>query len=156
MGKMYKWHLPSRDVLNDMFNSHKKIGGFVGLNYWSSSEHYDSNAWLQSFGDSHRGNGDKNYVLRVRAVRALESDETVTRRVFISGRKKYQAYEKDAPDGLTWDKAMEYCANLSKMNTDDLLAEVLDEWISDLEAEDIYRLPKLLQKMKDFRINHFS
>ncbi len=37
-----------------------------------------------------------------------------------------------------------------------LLAGVLDDWIRDLETEDIFLLPKLLEKMKSFRVKHFS
>ena len=42
------------------------------------------------------------------------------------------------------------------------IADVLDDWIndleciSDLESEDIYILPELLEKMKSFRVKHFS
>lgn len=46
--------------------------------------------------------------------------------------------------------------NLPKASHDSLLAEVLDDWIRDLETEDIYILPKLLEKMKSFKVKHFS
>ncbi len=32
-----------------------------------------------------------------------------------------------------------------------VLGEVLDDWITDLETEDIYMIPKLLEKMKKFK-----
>ena len=41
--------------------------------------------------------------------------------------------------------------NAQKTDTYPPLSEVLDDWINDLESGDIYVLPKLLEKMKDFK-----
>jgi hypothetical protein len=45
---------------------------------------------------------------------------------------------------------------ICEANSNTVLADVLDDWIKDLETEDIYILPKLLEKMKSFRVKHFS
>lgn len=44
---------------------------------------------------------------------------------------------------------------MCEVDSNAILANVLNEWISDLETEDIYILPKLLEKMKDFRDKYF-
>ena len=44
---------------------------------------------------------------------------------------------------------------MCEVDSNAILANVLNEWISDLETEDIYILPKLLEKMKDFRNKYF-
>ena len=45
------------------------------------------------------------------------------------------------------------CEIIKNTNSELLSAfnEALDDWISDLESEDIYILPELLEKMKDFK-----
>ena len=50
----------------------------------------------------------------------------------------------------------EQVGNVAKPNACSQLYEVIDEWIRDLETEDIYILPKLLIKMKEFRVKHFA
>ena len=48
-----------------------------------------------------------------------------------------------------------YLEGLKHYGVNSVLGDLIDEWISDLETEDIYVLPKLLEKMKDFRVKHF-
>ena len=45
---------------------------------------------------------------------------------------------------------------MCEANSNAVLGEVIDDWIKDLETEDIYILPKLLEKMKSFRVTYFS
>jgi hypothetical protein len=84
------WHLPSKDELNELCKYAKNTGqvaggatqcsggadaevrGFTAMNYWSSSEDSDVNAWQHSFFDGSRGANLKgppttNYVRVVRA-----------------------------------------------------------------------------------------
>ena len=81
---MNNWRLPNKAELNLMHELHKKdIGDFTDDVYWSSSEDDAGYAWLQDFGNGIQyDSGEKYYSLRVRAVRAFESD------------KKYQIGDK--------------------------------------------------------------
>ncbi|MBP7554531.1 MAG: DUF1566 domain-containing protein [Spirochaetes bacterium] len=67
------WFLPSRDELNLIYTNLylEGIGGFVFSSYWSSSECYVGSAWGKYFGDGEQSDNNKNFVLRVRAVRAF-------------------------------------------------------------------------------------
>ena len=68
------WYLPSKEELNALYVNLKKVsvGGFVGRNYWSSTEYIDNyEAWNHLFdfgGDYHSG---KMFSKSVRAVRAF-------------------------------------------------------------------------------------
>ena len=80
----FDWYLPSRNELNQMYNSIGyggllgNIGGFVGTEYWSSTE-YDSNStWTGTFSQSHAGsvgiwlsNVTKQGYARVRPIRSF-------------------------------------------------------------------------------------
>jgi hypothetical protein len=67
------WFLPSKDELNLMYQNLKKagIGGFADDGYWSSSETSSNDAWGQGFDNGAQHDTNKNYSLRVRAVRAF-------------------------------------------------------------------------------------
>jgi hypothetical protein len=41
------WFLPSKDELNEMYVQRSVIGGFSGIQYWSSSEYDAEKAWKQ-------------------------------------------------------------------------------------------------------------
>ncbi len=71
LGGYSDWYLPSKDELNQLYLNQAVVGGFASNNYWSSSEYDYSYAWGQSFGGGYQGNGNKNYALAVRAVRAF-------------------------------------------------------------------------------------
>jgi uncharacterized repeat protein (TIGR02543 family) len=66
------WFLPSKDELDLMReNLHLQgLGGFSSSYYWSSSEGDDDFAWGQDFTDGNQSSYYKDYVDRVRAVRA--------------------------------------------------------------------------------------
>jgi len=65
------WFLPSMYELNQMHAQKGVIGGFVDDYYWSSSEHYSIEAWVQYFGTGSQYSRIKNDSYRVRAVRAF-------------------------------------------------------------------------------------
>ena len=66
------WFLPSKDELNKLYINRVGVGGFADCDYWSSSEYNAFNAWYQNFGTmATRVYYNKNYNLRVRAVRAF-------------------------------------------------------------------------------------
>jgi hypothetical protein len=66
------WYLPSMDELNKLYLNQAAIGGFPGVDYWSSSEYNYSAAWHQYFtnGNQYPG-GHKGTTGAVRAVRAF-------------------------------------------------------------------------------------
>ena len=70
-GSYNDWFLPSKDELNKLYINRVAIGGFADNLYWSSSELSASNAWYQNFFDGYQYRLNKNYYLRVRAVRAF-------------------------------------------------------------------------------------
>ena len=65
------WYLPSKDELNKLYLSQAALGGFVSVDYWSSSEGAANYALYQDFGTGDQGGSSKDGVLRVRAVRAF-------------------------------------------------------------------------------------
>jgi len=73
VGGYSDWFLPSKDELNEMYVNLKiyGVGGFTGLDYWSSSEYSAANAWAQYFGNGAQNNYTKFTVTYARAVRAF-------------------------------------------------------------------------------------
>jgi hypothetical protein len=65
------WFLPSKDELKKLWLNKDAIGGFADFDYWSSSENYANLAWSQGFYGGSQLVNNKNYYLRVRAVRAF-------------------------------------------------------------------------------------
>jgi hypothetical protein len=68
------WHLPSKEELNSVYVNLKQVGvgGFVGRNYWSSSEYIDNyEAWNHLFDFGGEYHGSKKFSKSVRAVRAF-------------------------------------------------------------------------------------
>jgi hypothetical protein len=67
------WFLPSKDELNLLYTQKEAgvVGGFASYYYWSSSQYYGYSAWYQFFGYGNQYANNKNYALRVRAVRAF-------------------------------------------------------------------------------------
>jgi hypothetical protein len=67
------WFLPSRNELNMMRTQMKKnrANGFVDALYWTSSEVDGSLAWTLDFSDDSQDGCGKEFLARVRAVRAF-------------------------------------------------------------------------------------
>ena len=65
------WYLPSQDELNKLYLNQIAIGGFVGTNYWSSTEDDAGSAFNLDFTSGVWGDGDKIAVLSVRAIRSF-------------------------------------------------------------------------------------
>jgi len=67
------WFLPSRDELNLMRQNLylNNLGGFSGIDYWSSSEGNEIFAWFQNFYDGDQYDFVRDYESRVRPVRAF-------------------------------------------------------------------------------------
>lgn len=70
------WYLPSKDELDWMFRQlyEKNLGGFTGVNYWSSSEYTADSAWYQRFGSYGEQSTQlgKGWEMKVRAVRRFK------------------------------------------------------------------------------------
>jgi hypothetical protein len=73
LGGYSDWFLPSKDELNLMYENLKVagVGGFTDGYYWSSSEYYANNAWIQWFSTGYQYKNYKNNLIRVRAIRAF-------------------------------------------------------------------------------------
>lgn len=68
------WYLPSKHELDLMYNNLHVVGlgNFAPVLYWSSTElSFDTIAGRQDFDDGFQGNGDKDDLERVRAIRAF-------------------------------------------------------------------------------------
>jgi hypothetical protein len=67
------WFLPSKDELTLMYhNLHVNgFGNFENLNYWSSTESDNTNAWKQNFTSGNQNLWNKGNSSRVRAVRVF-------------------------------------------------------------------------------------
>ncbi len=68
------WYLPSKNELNEMYLNKNAIGNFQNIDYWSSSEDTQWDAWIQNFGNgaqnAYWSNG-KNHPYQIRAVRSM-------------------------------------------------------------------------------------
>jgi hypothetical protein len=71
LGGYSDWYLPSKDELNKLYLNKVAVGGFASAVYWSSSELNNYGAWRQAFGDGYQFGLNKNFTVRVRAVRAF-------------------------------------------------------------------------------------
>jgi hypothetical protein len=71
VGGYTDWFLPSKDELNKLFLNRLAIGGFADNYYWSSSEYNADIACYQNFHNGNQNYSYKNYIYRVRAVRAF-------------------------------------------------------------------------------------
>jgi len=66
------WFLPSAGELNLLYQSTSAVSGMPTTDYfWSSSQSYSTNAWLQNFSDGGRNGYTKNDTNSVRSVRAF-------------------------------------------------------------------------------------
>lgn len=67
------WHLPTKNELNSLYVNKDVVGGFKSALYWSSSEsnYNEYNAWFNNFGSGDQNNASKEFMRRVRAVRAF-------------------------------------------------------------------------------------
>ena len=65
------WFLPSKDELNVLFVRRAEVGGFTNGFYWSSTEHGEGSAWEQAFNTGTQYYANKNFPIRIRAIRAF-------------------------------------------------------------------------------------
>ena len=65
------WFLPSKAELEVLFANRALVGGLQDTFYWSSTEHGEGSAWEQSFGSGAQYYANKNFPIRVRAIRAF-------------------------------------------------------------------------------------
>lgn len=67
------WRLPTKDELNTLYKNKKKIGGFDGGEYWSSTEGEMYGTWGQYFDDGFQANFEDNKkdTHSVRAVKSI-------------------------------------------------------------------------------------
>jgi hypothetical protein len=78
LGGYSDWFLPSKDELNEMYLNKAAIGGFAGIDYWSSTE--DGNLGAR---DQYFASGSQNFDFKygtngVRAVRAFGNVTIIT------------------------------------------------------------------------------
>jgi hypothetical protein len=70
------WFLPSAKELNEMYDNKTTLEDVSGFNafdywYWSSTELDNNQAWSQLLAGGTQGRYNKNFIFRVRAVRAF-------------------------------------------------------------------------------------
>ena len=65
------WVLPTKKRLNILFKNKDKIGGFMYVTYWSSTQYGFDRARCQNFITGYQGIGYIKYSAYVRAVRIL-------------------------------------------------------------------------------------
>jgi hypothetical protein len=74
-GGYIDWFLPSKDELNQMYVNKTTIGGFSNVEYWSSSEYDNDEAWYQLFINGNQFSTTK-YPLNVRPIRSFSAPST--------------------------------------------------------------------------------
>jgi hypothetical protein len=63
------WRLPTKDELNEIYNSENDFGG---SDFWSSTEYDGGYAWVQNMSDGNQYDYyGKDYSFYVRAVRSI-------------------------------------------------------------------------------------
>lgn len=65
------WYLPSKDELNKLYLNKDAIGGFIGVDYWSSSEVNSDDVWLQDFINGDQVVDHKFWGASFRAIRSF-------------------------------------------------------------------------------------
>jgi hypothetical protein len=65
------WFLGSLGEMKLMYDNLQGAGGFVGYNYWSSTEKATDGAWYQTFDYGWQDYNGKNRILDVRPVRVF-------------------------------------------------------------------------------------
>ena len=70
-GSKNDWFLPSKDELAQLYAQQTRVGGFVDVYYWSSSEYNANFAWDQNFGGGLQGANYKGGTDYLRPVRAF-------------------------------------------------------------------------------------
>jgi hypothetical protein len=63
------WFLPSQDQLDSLYVHMDDVGGFLSVDYWSSTEDTDQKAIVLDFDDGTISNSNKNFQSRVRPIR---------------------------------------------------------------------------------------
>ena len=71
LGGKTDWFLPSQDELIQMNTQKATIGGFGTVNYWSSSERYATESWVQDFRNGPQYGADKFGSQFVRPIRSF-------------------------------------------------------------------------------------
>ena len=71
LGGYSDWYLPSIDELTQLYINRVAIGGFANNFYWSSTEIYFTDAWVQDFFYGIQDYSNKSNYYDVRAVRAF-------------------------------------------------------------------------------------
>ena len=70
-GTKTDWFLGSLGEMMLMYDNLQGVGGFAADYYWSSSENYANDAWIQSFFSGNQSLSNKNTTYYVRPVRAF-------------------------------------------------------------------------------------
>jgi hypothetical protein len=70
-GNYGDWYLPSKYELNLLYLQKAAIGGFRGLDYWSSTEYGSNDAWITDFANGFPYYYNKSNGVSVRSVRAF-------------------------------------------------------------------------------------
>ncbi|NNC95779.1 MAG: DUF1566 domain-containing protein [Chitinophagales bacterium] len=73
IGEFSDWFLPSKDELDLMYWNLKMndLGGFTNNFYWSSTEDFEGDSWIQNFANGAQGSNFKEDLAFVRAVRSF-------------------------------------------------------------------------------------
>ena len=66
------WFVPSKDELDLLYQLRNVIGGFDSINYWSSSEYDNNQAWRQAFSTGFQGPLAKSNFYRTRPIREFD------------------------------------------------------------------------------------
>ncbi|MBA7714520.1 hypothetical protein ES703_123545 [subsurface metagenome] len=74
---LFNWFFPSKDELNAIYVNLRAegVGGFVNVNYWSSTESNSDGAWKQYFDDGSQLSSLKVYYWYVRACHSFIASE---------------------------------------------------------------------------------
>ncbi|MDR3301040.1 MAG: hypothetical protein LBT01_00725 [Spirochaetaceae bacterium] len=65
------WFLPSKDELNEMYETKSSIGGFGDAWYWSSSQEGSNDSWMQSLANGQQMHTYKYYGQYMRPIRSF-------------------------------------------------------------------------------------
>jgi hypothetical protein len=95
------WRLPPLDELHQLYLHKAEIPNLTDGWYWSSTESYDGDSWIERFSDGIQTNGNENYSYVVRCVRSLNhsviSEEIVEKKKDNGG----AAFPDEQQDGMT-------------------------------------------------------
>lgn len=112
------WRLPTIHEMDIIYNNRFQLGGFNGINYWSSSKYFNTgpDIWVWGFLYGREFGNPINLTNSVRAISFYNGAKELIDSANIIGNPvrigDIFVAQNDFPDAMNWDEAKNACAKL--------------------------------------------